>query len=132
MLLWLLLLAMTYLVKQKIRGRIYAYEAENFWDPEKKQSRQKRRYLGVWDESTSQIIPKTAERDVKATKSFGPAYLLNSIGDKQSISSGESMPYHKRLIVLERQFFYRPQREVGMKCFRYTEKGMKSKRNLTS
>lgn len=73
---------MTYLVKQKIRGRIYAYEAENFWDPEKKQSRQKRHYLGVWDESTSQIIPKTAERDVKATKSFGPAYLLNSIGDE--------------------------------------------------
>ena len=83
---------MTYLVKQKIRGRIYAYEAENFWDPEKKQSRQKRRYLGVWDESTSQIIPKTAERDVKATKSFGPAYLLNSIGDE--INSARSLANH--------------------------------------
>jgi len=73
---------MTYLVKQKIRGRIYAYEAENFWDPEKKQSRQKRRYLGVWDEATGQIIPKTAERDVKTAKSFGSAYLLNSISDE--------------------------------------------------
>jgi len=73
---------MSYIVKQKIHGRIYAYEAENFWDPEKKQSRQKRRYLGVWDETTGQIIPKTAERDVKTTKSFGPAYLLNSISDE--------------------------------------------------
>jgi hypothetical protein len=73
---------MSYIVKQKIHGRTYAYEAENYWDPEKKQSRQKRRYLGVWDESTGQIIPKTAERDVKTTKSFGPAYLLNTIGDE--------------------------------------------------
>lgn len=73
---------MTYIVKQKIRGRTYAYEAKNFWDPEKKQSRQKRRYLGVWDEATGQVIPKTAERDVKTTKSLGPAYLLNSISDE--------------------------------------------------
>ena len=73
---------MTYIVKQKIHGRIYAYEAENYWDSEKKQSRQKRRYLGVWDEGTGQIIPKTAERDVKTTKSFGPVSLLNSISDE--------------------------------------------------
>jgi transposase len=73
---------MSYIVKQKIRGRTYAYEAENYWDPEKKQSRQKRRYLGVWDESTGQILPKTSERDVKTTKSFGPAYLLNTMSDE--------------------------------------------------
>jgi hypothetical protein len=59
--LWLLLLAMAYTAKQRIHGRTYAYEAENFRDPAKKQSRQKRRYLGVWDEATGQIIPKTAE-----------------------------------------------------------------------
>jgi hypothetical protein len=73
---------MTYLVKQKIQGHTYVYEAENFWDPEKKQSRQKRRYLGVWDEATGKIIPKTAERDVKTTKSFGPSYLLNSVANE--------------------------------------------------
>jgi transposase len=70
---------MTYIVKQKIHGRTYAYEAENFWDPKKKQSRQKRRYLGVWDESTGQIVPKTTERDVKTTKVFGSPYLLDAI-----------------------------------------------------
>jgi transposase len=73
---------MAYLVKQKIRGHTYVYEAENFWDSEKKQSRQKRRYLGVWDEATGKIIPKTAERDVKTTKSFGPSYLLNSVANE--------------------------------------------------
>src|SRR5271157_4400843 len=70
---------MSYIVKQKIHGKIYAYEAENSWDPEKKQARQKRRYLGVWDESTGQIIPKTVERDVKTTKIFGSPYLLDAI-----------------------------------------------------
>jgi transposase len=73
---------MAYLVKQRIRGHTYVYEAENYWDPEKKQSRQKRRYLGVWDEATGKIIPKTAERDVKTTKSFGPSYLLNSVANE--------------------------------------------------
>ncbi len=69
---------MSYIVRQKIGGGVYAYEAYSYWDPEKKQSRQKRRYLGVWDESTGQIIPKTADRDVKTTKSFGPSYLLEA------------------------------------------------------
>ncbi len=86
---------MAYLVKQKIRGRIYAYEAENFWDPEKKQSRQKRRYLGVWDEATGRIIPKTAERDVKTTKSFGSAYLLDSIGDEVQLRKKLSESFGK-------------------------------------
>jgi len=80
--LWLTLLAITYLVKQKIRGHTYVYEAENFWDPEKKQSRQKRNYLGVWDEASRKLIPKVAERDVKTTKSLGPAYLLDSVGNE--------------------------------------------------
>ena len=73
---------MTYLVKQKIRGHTYVYEAENFWNPEKKQSRQKRNYLGVWDETSGKLIPKVAERDVKTTKSLGPAYLLDSVGNE--------------------------------------------------
>lgn len=70
---------MSYLVKQKIRGKIYAYEAEGYWDSEKKQARQRRRYLGVWDEETQSILPKEAERDVRTTRSFGPAYLLNEV-----------------------------------------------------
>ena len=76
---------MSYIVKQKIRGKIYAYEAENFWNPEKKQARQKRRYLGVWDESTGQIIPKTVERDVKTTKIFGSPYLLDAISSELNL-----------------------------------------------
>jgi hypothetical protein len=37
------------------------------------------------DEATGQIIPKTAERDVKITKSFGPSYLMDSVGNEIQI-----------------------------------------------
>ena len=37
---------MAYTVRQKIKDRIYLYEVESYWDKEKKQSRQKRKYLG--------------------------------------------------------------------------------------
>ena len=44
-----------------------------------KQSRQKCNYLGVWNEASGKFISKVAERDVKTTKSLGPAHLLNSV-----------------------------------------------------
>jgi hypothetical protein len=40
---------MSYVVEQKIRGKIYVYEATNRWDKKKKQARQTRKYLGVKD-----------------------------------------------------------------------------------
>ena len=37
------------------RGDVYVYEIESFWDPEKKQPRQRRRYLGKKDPDTGEI-----------------------------------------------------------------------------
>lgn len=73
---------MSYLIKQKIGDGVYAYEVQSYWDPKKKQSRQKRRYLGVWDESTGKIMPKESQREIRTTRSFGPSYLLDAIGDE--------------------------------------------------
>jgi len=70
---------MSYRVEQRIRGKTYVYEAEGYWDSEKKQARQRRRYLGVLDEATGKVIPKQAERDVRTTKAYGHAYLLAEI-----------------------------------------------------
>jgi transposase len=70
---------MSYIIKQRIGGGVYAYEVQSYWDSKKKQSRQKRRYLGVWDESTGQILPKESKKDVRTTKSFGSAYLLDAV-----------------------------------------------------
>ena len=46
---------MSYLVKQKIRGKIYVYEATGVWDKKKRQPRQKRKYLGVLNETTGEV-----------------------------------------------------------------------------
>jgi transposase len=70
---------MSYIVKQKIGEGIYAYEVQSYWDSNKKQARQKRRYLGIWDESNGQIIPKESMKDIKTTKSFGSVYFLETI-----------------------------------------------------
>lgn len=43
-------------------GRVYAYEQTAVWDPEKGQSRPKRRYLGRYDEATDTIIPSSGRR----------------------------------------------------------------------
>lgn len=68
---------MTYTIKQKDKnGNTYAYEVESYWDPEKKQARQKRKYLGVWDEVTGQIKKKESRRSIETTRSYGDAYLI--------------------------------------------------------
>lgn len=48
---------MSYLVEQKVGDKIYVYEASSYWDSEKKQSRQKRVFLGRKDPETGEIIP---------------------------------------------------------------------------
>jgi transposase len=69
---------MSYIVHQKVKGKVYAYEAESYWDSEKKQPRQRRRYLGVVDEE-GKIIEKNFQRDIKSAKDYGPSYLLDKL-----------------------------------------------------
>ena len=40
---------MSYIIEQKIKGKIYLYKVDSYWDTEKKQARQKRVYLGPKD-----------------------------------------------------------------------------------
>ena len=40
---------MSYIIEQRIGNHTYLYEVESYWDREKKQPRQKRKYLeAVW------------------------------------------------------------------------------------
>lgn len=43
-------------------GVTYAYESISEWDPVRKQSRPKRKYLGRVDEETGEIIPTAGKR----------------------------------------------------------------------
>ncbi len=63
-------------------GRIYAYESTSYWDPDKKQSRPVRKYLGRVDPETGEIIstkgkrgrPKKLENVQAAAASENPDY----------------------------------------------------------
>ena len=52
---------------------VYLYESKAEWDPEKKQSRPKRTYLGIEDPVTGELIPssKKAGRKPKASGETG-------------------------------------------------------------
>jgi len=77
---------MSYTIKQKDKnGNMYAYLVESYWDKKKKQSRQKRTYLGVWDETTGTIKEKENRRSIKTTKSYGTPYILSKIADELDI-----------------------------------------------
>ena len=73
---------MSYIVEQKIKGRIYLYEVSNFWDKEKKQARQKRKYIGPKEKIYKKTNSKP-DATLKAkpsnfvSKSYGDIFLIN-------------------------------------------------------
>ena len=52
---------MSTIVEQKVKGNVYLYEATGYWDKEKKQARQKRKYLGKKDPVTGELIPRKTD-----------------------------------------------------------------------
>ena len=78
---------MTYRVIQKNKkGNKYLYEVESYWDSKKKQPRQRRKYIGVWDDEIGTVKKKEAQRDVVTTKEYGSTYLLHYISDELDLS----------------------------------------------
>lgn len=57
---------MSYNVVQRIRGNYYLYEVTAEWDPEKKSSRQKRRYIGKCDAEGNLLPSKALDIDSRA------------------------------------------------------------------
>ena len=52
----------------KKTGRVRLYESTSYYDPEKKQSRPKRKYLGIEDPETGELIPSTKVHPYVKTK----------------------------------------------------------------
>ena len=81
---------MAFTIEQKIKGRIYLYEVEKVWDKEKKQSRQKRKYLGpkerVYKTKKGSPATKKNEFTIKpssfTSKSHGDTYLTRTVQKK--------------------------------------------------
>ena len=49
-------------IRNKVTGRVSVYESESYYDPVKKASRPKRKYLGLEDPLTGELIPSTGKR----------------------------------------------------------------------
>lgn len=77
---------MAFVVEQKIGKYVYLYEVESYWDSHKKQSRQRRRYIGKKDLKTGEIIrPRKGMRPL-LSRSFGHIYLLRKIAERIGLS----------------------------------------------
>ena len=49
----------------KKTGQVMLYESTSYYDPETKQSRPKRKYLGIEDPETGELIPSSGKRGRK-------------------------------------------------------------------
>lgn len=72
---------MSYIIEQKVKNRIYLYEVTAYWDKEKKQSRQKRRYLGPKHKIDKDKV-KLRDKSEINSKSIGDVSLLQEISKK--------------------------------------------------
>ena len=49
-------------IRNKATGRVAVYESESYYDPVKKASRPKRKYLGLENPITGEVIPSSGKR----------------------------------------------------------------------
>jgi len=71
---------MSYIIEKKVGSSIYLYEVTSYWDREKKQPRQKRRYLGKKNPETGHLIKN--EKIPKLSKDYGQIYLLQNVAEQ--------------------------------------------------
>lgn len=79
---------MSFKVSQKIGKYYYVYEAESYWDKNKKQSRQRRRFLGRKDLISGEIINTKAKNKSQPVKSFdfGNIHFLKELSKQTGIT----------------------------------------------
>ena len=70
---------MSYLHEVNRNGHIYVYEISSYWDKEKKQSRQKRVYLGKKNKSTGKVIKKKSPPTPTSSRSVGSIHFFKEI-----------------------------------------------------
>ena len=68
---------MSYKVERKINGNVYLYETESYWDSEKKQARQRSKYLGPKEKAETKKLKHSLSQLV--SKSYGNIFLLEKV-----------------------------------------------------
>ena len=68
-------------------GQVYAYEQTSYWDPEKRQSRSKRKLIGRVDPDTGEIIPTEKRRGRPKKSDSGKTADDNPGADYEAVLS---------------------------------------------
>lgn len=71
-----IIITMTFRIDQKIGKHVYVYEVESYWDPQKKQPRQKRNYIGKKDPVTGQVSTPRKGFKPRTSRDYGHIHLL--------------------------------------------------------
>ena len=79
-----IIITMSYRIEQKVKNHIYLYDVESYWDKEKKQSRQKRTYVGKKDPKTGEVLH---EEESYAAWDYGHVALLEHIAQKTGLTA---------------------------------------------
>ena len=77
---------MSYTIEQRIGDHTYLYEVESFWDPEKKQPRQRRKYLGKKGPETGKPVRPRSQNTPHLCKDYGHVYLLQTIANQLGLT----------------------------------------------
>jgi transposase len=78
---------MPYTIEQKIGNHTYLYEVESYWDPEKKQPRQRRKYLGKKDPESGQLVRPRTRVAPRLCKDYGHVYLLQTTAERVGLTA---------------------------------------------
>lgn len=72
------------MVEQKVKGHIYLYRVESYWDKTKKQSRQRRTYIGKKNPETGEVV---LEDEIRDAREFGTMYLLDQLAKQLGVTA---------------------------------------------
>lgn len=108
---------MAYIVEQKIKGNVYLYKVESYWDKAKKQPRQRRIYLGPKERKNKLNVRKAGNNVV--SKTYGLSFFLNNICDKIGLTEilKNCFPHHyKEILALS---YYELTEKLPLYLFEY-------------
>lgn len=75
---------MAYIIEQKLKGKIYLYKVESYWDKAKKQPRQRRTYIGPKQNGNKARTKQNQSSLV--SKGFGNIFLVRYLSDKLGLT----------------------------------------------
>lgn len=78
---------MSYTIEQRIGNHTYLYEVESYWDSEKKQPRQRRKYLGRKDPDRGKPVRARGHLMPRLCKDYGHVYLLQMLMERLGLTS---------------------------------------------